>query len=144
MRTSYLTTFLAAGFFFAGAFFATFFAGAFLTIAFLVAFFAGAFLAGISYPPFHSAVAEDKTQITIGLTNEHSRQRQSEIVTNIKISAQQQLLFNSRSASSNHDYQFSKSHLLILSRSFFVVLHPIKTADRLTPIDVWFSVITDH
>ncbi len=70
MRKDYLTTFLAAGFFFAGAFFATFFAGAFLTIAFLVAFFAGAFLAGISYPPFHSAVAEDKTQITIGLTNE--------------------------------------------------------------------------
>jgi hypothetical protein len=88
----YLTTFLAAGFFFAGAFFATFFAGAFLTVAFLVAFFAGAFLAGISYPPFHSAVAEDKTQITIGLTNEHSRQRQSEIVNNIKISAQRQLL----------------------------------------------------
>jgi hypothetical protein len=81
MRKDYLTTFLAAGFFFAGAFFATFFAGAFLTVAFLVAFFAGAFLAGISYPPFHSAVAEDKTQITIGLTNEHSRQRQSEIVT---------------------------------------------------------------
>jgi hypothetical protein len=80
----YLTTFLAAGFFFAGAFFATFFAGAFLTVAFLVAFFAGAFLAGISYPPFHSAVAEDKTQITIGLTNEHSRQRQSEIVTTSK------------------------------------------------------------
>jgi len=84
LRKDYLTTFLAAGFFFAGAFFATFFAGAFLTIAFLVAFFAGAFLAGISYPPFHSAVAEDKTQITIGLTNEHSRQRQSEIVTTSK------------------------------------------------------------
>jgi hypothetical protein len=87
MRKDYLTTFLAAGFFFAGAFFATFFAGAFLTIAFLVAFFAGAFLAGISYPPFHSAVAEDKTQITIGLTNEHSRQRQSEIVTTSKFTA---------------------------------------------------------
>jgi hypothetical protein len=84
MRKDYLTTFLAAGFFFAGAFFATFFAGAFLTVAFLVAFFAGAFLAGISYPPFHSAVAEDKTQITIGLTNEHSRQRQSEIVITSK------------------------------------------------------------
>jgi hypothetical protein len=84
MRKDYLTTFLAAGFFFAGAFFATFFAGAFFTGAFLVvAFFAGAFLAGISYPPFHSAVAEDKTQITIGLTNEHSTQRQSETVTTL-------------------------------------------------------------
>jgi hypothetical protein len=80
MRKDYLTTFLAAGFFFAGAFFATFFAGAFFTVAF---FFAGAFLAGISYPPFHSAVAEDKTQITIGLTNEQSQQRQSEIVTTL-------------------------------------------------------------
>jgi hypothetical protein len=78
MRKDYLTTFLAAGFFFAGAFLATFFAGAFFTVAF---FFAGAFLAGISYPPFHSAVAEDKTQITIGLTNEQSKQRQSEIIT---------------------------------------------------------------
>src|SRR4030088_1189192 len=120
MRKDYLTTFLAAGFFFAGAFFATFFAGAFLTIAFLVAFFAGAFLAGISYPPFHSAVAEDKTQITIGLTNEHSRQRQSEIVTTSKfhrrrkyfsvvICHQQTIITNS-----------PKSHLLILSLSFFV------------------------
>jgi hypothetical protein len=31
-----------------------------------------------------------------------------------------------------------------LSRSFFVVLHPIETADRLTSTDVWFPVITDH
>jgi hypothetical protein len=51
--------------FFAGAFFATFFAGAFfaagfLAAAFLAAGFAVDFFAGISYPPFHSAVAEDK------------------------------------------------------------------------------------
>jgi hypothetical protein len=65
--------FLAAGFL-AGAFFATFFAGAF----FGAAFFAGAFFAGISYPPFHSAVAEDK-KFTTRLTNEHSINRQSEI-----------------------------------------------------------------
>jgi hypothetical protein len=58
----------------AGAFFATFFAGAF----FGAAFFAGAFLAGISYPPFHSAVAEDK-KFTTRLTNEQSSNRQSEI-----------------------------------------------------------------
>ena len=60
--------FLAAGFF-AGeaAFFATFLAGAFLAagflaaVGFLAAGFAVAFFAaGISYPPFHSAVAEDK------------------------------------------------------------------------------------
>jgi hypothetical protein len=95
MRKDYLTTFLAAGFFLAGAFFATFFAGAFLTVAFLVAFFAGAFLAGISYPPFHSAVAEDKIQITIGLTNEHSRQRQSEIVTTLNFQRCRKSLFTS-------------------------------------------------
>jgi len=64
--------FLAA--FLAGAFFATFFAGAF----FGAAFFAGAFFAGMSYPPFHSAVAEDK-KFTTRLTNEHSSHRQSEI-----------------------------------------------------------------
>jgi hypothetical protein len=58
----------------AGAFFATFFAGAF----FGAAFFAGAFFAGMSYPPFHSAVAEDK-KFTTRLTNEHSSHRQSEI-----------------------------------------------------------------
>jgi hypothetical protein len=57
----------------AGAFFATFFAGAF----FGAAFFAGAFFAGISYPPFHSAVAEDK-KFTTRLTNEQSTNRQSE------------------------------------------------------------------
>jgi len=60
--------FLAAGFF-AGeaAFFATFLAGgAFLAAGFLAAGFLAAgfavafFAAGISYPPFHSAVAEDK------------------------------------------------------------------------------------
>src|SRR5260370_8337397 len=132
MRKDYLTTFLAAGFFFAGAFFATFFAGAFLTIAFLVAFFAGAFLAGISYPPFHSAVAEDKTQITIGLTNEHSRQRQSEIVTTLKFQRRQKPFLNNHSASLNHHYHFLKSHLLILSRSFLwyclrLNSQPIKT-----------------
>ena len=60
--------------FLAGAFFATFFAGAF----FGAAFFAGAFFAGMSYPPFHSAVAEDK-KFTTRLTNEHSSHRQSEI-----------------------------------------------------------------
>jgi hypothetical protein len=59
----------------AGAFFATFFAGAFFGAA---AFFAGAFFAGMSYPPFHSAVAEDK-KFTTRLTNEHSSNRQSEI-----------------------------------------------------------------
>jgi hypothetical protein len=63
-------------------------------------------LAGISYPPFHSAVAEDKTQITIGLTNEHSRQRQSEIVNNIKISARRKLFLTSHLSSSNRDYHF--------------------------------------
>jgi hypothetical protein len=61
--------------FLAGAFFATFFTGAFFGVA---AFFAGAFLAGMSYPPFHSAVAEDK-KFTTRLTNEQSSQRQSEI-----------------------------------------------------------------
>ena len=66
--------FLAAAFL-AGAFFATFFAGAFFAGA---AFLAGAFLAGISYPPFHSAVAEDK-KFTTRLTNEQSLNRQSEI-----------------------------------------------------------------
>src|SRR6266404_4619725 len=115
MRKDYLTTFLAAGFFFAGAFFAT--------------FFAGAFLAGISYPPFHSAVAEDKTQITIGLTNEHSRQRQSEIVTTLKFQRRQKPFLNNHSSSLNHHYHFLKPHLLILSRSFFVVLHPVEIAD---------------
>jgi hypothetical protein len=116
MRKDYLTTFLAAGFFFAGAFFAT--------------FFAGAFLAGISYPPFHSAVAEDKTQITIGLTNEHSRQRQSEIVTTLKFQRRQKPFLNNHSSSLNHYYHFPKPHLLILSRSFFVVLHPVEIADH--------------
>jgi len=49
------------------AFFATFLAGAFLAGAFLAGagflaagFAAAFFAAGISYPPFHSAVAEDK------------------------------------------------------------------------------------
>jgi hypothetical protein len=62
--------FLAAGFF-AGeaAFLATFLAGAFLAAGFFAAAAAGFlaagfavafFAAGISYPPFHSAVAEDK------------------------------------------------------------------------------------
>jgi len=50
----------AAGFL-AGAFFATFLAGAFFAVAFL----AGAFFTGISYPPFHSAVAEDKSSLQI-------------------------------------------------------------------------------
>ena len=58
--------------FLAGAFFATFFAGAFFTGA---AFFAGAFFAGMRYPPFHSAVAEDK-KFTTRLTNEQSSNRQ--------------------------------------------------------------------
>ena len=49
----------------------------------VVAFFAGAFLAGISYPPFHSAVAEDK-KFTIRLTNEQSSNRQSEIEISVK------------------------------------------------------------
>src|SRR5260221_12512880 len=99
MRKDYLTTFLAAGFFFAGAFFATFFAGAFLTIAFLEAFFAGAFLAGISYPPFHSAFAEDKKKITMGLTNEHSPQRQSKNVTKLKFQHCPKRCVNNHSAS---------------------------------------------
>jgi hypothetical protein len=88
-------------------------------------------LAGISYPPFHSAVAEDKTQITIGLTNEHSWQRQSEFVTTSKFHCHRNCFSNSHLSSSNHNCHFSKSHLLILSRSFFVVLHPIETADHL-------------
>ena len=59
--------------FFAGeaAFFATFLAGAFLAAGFLAAmgflaagFAVAFFAAGISYPPFHSAVAEDKKLIS--------------------------------------------------------------------------------
>ncbi|HEV3209066.1 MAG TPA: hypothetical protein VGY91_02285 [Chthoniobacterales bacterium] len=52
-EVAFLATFLAGGAFLA----AGFLAGAgFLAAGFAVAFFA----AGISYPPFHSAVAEDK------------------------------------------------------------------------------------
>src|SRR5207302_10354655 len=79
---------------------------------------------------FHSAVAEDKTQITIGLTNEHSPQRQSEIVITFKISALSKLSLSNH-VSSNRNYHFPKAHLLIFSRPFFVVLHPIETADDL-------------
>jgi hypothetical protein len=65
-----------AALFFAGeaAFFATFlagafFAGAFFAVAgFLAAGLAEAFFAaGISYPPFHSAVAEDKNLMSFQL-----------------------------------------------------------------------------
>jgi hypothetical protein len=53
LATGFFATFLAGGAFLA----ADFLAGAgFLATGFAVAFFA----AGISYPPFHSAVAEDK------------------------------------------------------------------------------------
>jgi hypothetical protein len=70
--TAFLATFFATGFlaatFLTGAFLATFLTGAFFAV---VVFLAGAgffaaglavafFAAGISYPPFHSAVAEDK------------------------------------------------------------------------------------
>jgi hypothetical protein len=127
MRKDYLTTFLAAGFFLAGAFFATFFAGAFFTVAFLVAFFAGAFLAGISYPPFHSAVAEDKTQITIGLTNEHSRQRQSEIVATLIFRLNQKCFFAINHRPSKQTFPLLKSHLLIFAHLVFVVLHAVGT-----------------
>ena len=72
--SNYLAFYFLTALFFTGeaAFFATFLAGAFLAGAFLAgAFIAGAgflaaglaeafFAAGISYPPFHSAVAEDK------------------------------------------------------------------------------------
>jgi hypothetical protein len=62
----FLTVLLGAG---VVAFLATFLAGAFLAGAFLGAGFLAAglpaaFLAGISYPPFHSAVAEDKKSIS--------------------------------------------------------------------------------
>jgi hypothetical protein len=66
---NYLTFYFLTALFFTGeaAFFATFLAGAFLAGAFLAGagFLAAGlaeafFAAGISYPPFHSAVAEDK------------------------------------------------------------------------------------
>jgi len=67
-----LQVYFLATLFFAGvaAFFATFFAGAFLAGFVLAAGFLAAglgaafFAAGISYPPFHSAVAEDKKSIS--------------------------------------------------------------------------------
>jgi hypothetical protein len=66
---NYLAFYFLTALFFTGeaAFFATFLAGAFLAGAFLAGagflaagFAAAFFAAGISYPPFHSAVAEDK------------------------------------------------------------------------------------
>jgi hypothetical protein len=63
-----------ASYFFAGetAFFATFFAGAFFGVAFFTGaaflaagFAADFFAAGIRYPPFHSAVAEDKKLMSL-------------------------------------------------------------------------------
>jgi len=70
---NYLTFYFLAALFFTGeaAFLATFLAGAFLAGAFitgagfLAAGLAEAFFAaGISYPPFHSAVAEDKKLVS--------------------------------------------------------------------------------
>ena len=70
---NYLAFYFLTALFFTGeaAFFATFLAGAFLAGAFiagagfLAAGLAEAFFAaGISYPPFHSAVAEDKKLIS--------------------------------------------------------------------------------
>jgi hypothetical protein len=67
--SNYSAFYFLAALFFAGeaAFFATFLAGAFFAGAFFAAagFLAAGlaeafFAAGISYPPFHSAVAEDK------------------------------------------------------------------------------------
>src|SRR5271165_4600020 len=78
---NYLAFYFLTALFFTGeaAFFATFLAGAFLAGAFTVGagFLAAGlaeafFAAGISYPPFHSAVAEDKKLISFqcaGLTN---------------------------------------------------------------------------
>jgi hypothetical protein len=66
---NYLAFYFLTALFFTGeaAFFATFLAGAFLAGAFLAGagflaagFAAAFFAAGISYPPLHSAVAEDK------------------------------------------------------------------------------------
>jgi hypothetical protein len=71
---NYLAFYFLTAFFFTGeaAFFATFLAGAFLAGAFiagagfLAAGLAEAFFAaGISYPPFHSAVAEDNKLMTL-------------------------------------------------------------------------------
>jgi hypothetical protein len=58
--SNYLAFYFLTALFFTGeaAFFATFLAGAFLAGAFIAG--AGFLAAGISYPPFHSAVAEDK------------------------------------------------------------------------------------
>jgi hypothetical protein len=66
LKFYFLTVLLGAG---VVAFLATFLAGAFLAGAFLGAGFLAAglpaaFLAGISYPPFHSAVAEDKKSMS--------------------------------------------------------------------------------
>ena len=70
----YQTSYFLTATFFAGetAFFATFFAGAFFGVAFFTgaAFLAAGFAvdffaAGINYPPFHSAVAEDKKLISL-------------------------------------------------------------------------------
>jgi len=91
---NYLAFYFLTALFFTGeaAFFATFLAGAFLAGAFiagagfLAAGLAEAFFAaGISYPPFHSAVAEDKKLmfIPIRLTNQHSLDRLSECVTSL-------------------------------------------------------------
>jgi hypothetical protein len=70
---NYLAFYFLTALFFTGvaAFFATFLAGAFLAGAFLAGagflaagFAAAFFAAGISYPPFHSAVAEDKKSMS--------------------------------------------------------------------------------
>ena len=106
----------------AGAFFATFFAGAFLG----AAFFAGAFFAGMSYPPFHSAVAEDKTQITIGLTNEHSLHRQSEIVTTLIFRRSQNHFFRFHVPMIESDFPVPE----IVSLSFPVIIFCGSACDR--------------
>ena len=70
----YLASYFLTAIFFTGetAFFATFFAGAFFGVAFFTGaaflaagFAADFFAAGISYPPFHSAVAEDKKLMSL-------------------------------------------------------------------------------
>jgi hypothetical protein len=70
----YLASYFLTAIFFAGetAFFATFFAGAFFGVAFFTGaaflaagFAADFFAAGIRYPPFHSAVAEDKKLMSL-------------------------------------------------------------------------------
>jgi hypothetical protein len=64
----FLTVLFGAGVAFLATFLAgAFFAGAFLAAGFFAGFAAAFFAAGISYPPFHSAVAEDNKSISFQL-----------------------------------------------------------------------------